>query len=77
MRYCGVCGTDIAIHAGKHPRAKAPLVIGHEFVGVIEEVRAERVASNQAIESSPTRCCRAAFAYHAAPERRMFAKSSN
>lgn len=39
MRYCGVCGTDIAIHAGKHPRAKAPLVIGHEFVGVIEEVR--------------------------------------
>ncbi|MDR3373357.1 MAG: alcohol dehydrogenase catalytic domain-containing protein [Ancalomicrobiaceae bacterium] len=39
MRYCGVCGTDIAIHAGKHPRAKAPLVIGHEFVGVVEEVR--------------------------------------
>lgn len=39
MRYCGVCGTDIAIHAGKHPRAKAPLVIGHEFVGVIEEMR--------------------------------------
>ena len=39
MRYCGVCGTDIAIYAGKHPRAKAPLVIGHEFVGVIEETR--------------------------------------
>ena len=39
MHYCGVCGTDIAIHAGKHPRAKAPLIIGHEFVGVIEEVR--------------------------------------
>jgi threonine dehydrogenase-like Zn-dependent dehydrogenase len=39
MRYCGVCGTDIAIHAGSHPRAKPPLVIGHEFVGVIEEIR--------------------------------------
>ncbi len=38
-RYCGVCGTDISIHAGKHPRAKAPLVFGHEFVGEIEEVR--------------------------------------
>ncbi|SNS26529.1 zinc-dependent alcohol dehydrogenase [Tropicimonas sediminicola] len=39
MRYCGVCGTDIGIFAGKHPRAKAPLVLGHEFVGTIEEVR--------------------------------------
>ena len=38
MHYCGVCGTDIAIVAGKHPRAKAPLTIGHEFVGTIEEM---------------------------------------
>jgi len=38
MRYCGVCGTDIAIVAGKHPRARPPLVIGHEFVGTIEEM---------------------------------------
>ncbi len=38
-RYCGICGTDIGIHAGTHPRAKAPLIFGHEFVGVIEEVR--------------------------------------
>lgn len=37
MRYCGVCGSDIGIYAGKHPRAKAPLVLGHEFVGVVEE----------------------------------------
>ncbi|SKA34615.1 zinc-dependent alcohol dehydrogenase [Consotaella salsifontis] len=39
MRFCGVCGTDIGIFAGKHPRAKAPLILGHEFVGVVEEVR--------------------------------------
>lgn len=38
MTYCGVCGSDIGIFAGKHPRAKAPLVLGHEFVGVVEEV---------------------------------------
>ena len=37
MRFCGVCGTDIGIYAGKHPRAQAPLVLGHEFVGVVEE----------------------------------------
>lgn len=39
MHYCGICGTDIGIVSGKHPRAKAPLVLGHEFVGTIEEVR--------------------------------------
>ncbi len=39
VHYCGICGTDISIHAGKHPRAKPPLVFGHEFVGTIEEVR--------------------------------------
>jgi threonine dehydrogenase-like Zn-dependent dehydrogenase len=38
MIYCGVCGSDIGIFSGEHPRAKAPLILGHEFVGVIEEV---------------------------------------
>ena len=36
VTYCGVCGSDIGIYSGKHPRAKAPLTIGHEFVGIIE-----------------------------------------
>jgi threonine dehydrogenase-like Zn-dependent dehydrogenase len=34
---CGICGTDLTIFAGKHPRSKAPLVIGHEFVGRVAE----------------------------------------
>jgi 2-desacetyl-2-hydroxyethyl bacteriochlorophyllide A dehydrogenase len=34
---CGICGTDLTIFAGKHPRSKAPLVIGHEFVGRVTE----------------------------------------
>lgn len=29
----GICGTDMMIYAGKHPRAKAPFAPGHEFVG--------------------------------------------
>lgn len=37
MTYCGICGTDIGIFSGKHPRAQAPLVLGHEFVGVVEQ----------------------------------------
>ena len=41
VTYCGVCGSDIGIYSGKHPRAKAPLIMGHEFVGVIEEINGE------------------------------------
>ena len=37
VHYCGICGSDIGIFSGKHPRAKAPLVLGHEFIGIIEE----------------------------------------
>ena len=35
----GICGTDMAIYAGKHPRAKAPLVMGHEFAGEIVDIK--------------------------------------
>lgn len=37
VRYCAVCGSDIGIYLGTHPRAKAPLVFGHEFLGVVAE----------------------------------------
>jgi 2-desacetyl-2-hydroxyethyl bacteriochlorophyllide A dehydrogenase len=36
VAYAGICGTDMMIYSGKHPRAKAPLVMGHEFSGTIE-----------------------------------------
>jgi threonine dehydrogenase-like Zn-dependent dehydrogenase len=37
VAYVGVCGSDMNIYQGMHPRAKAPLVMGHEFSGVIEK----------------------------------------
>jgi threonine dehydrogenase-like Zn-dependent dehydrogenase len=36
---CGFCGSDLGIVAGVHPRAKAPLTLGHEFCGTVELVR--------------------------------------
>jgi len=36
---CGFCGSDINIVAGTHPRAKAPLTLGHEITGTITEIR--------------------------------------
>lgn len=36
VAYSGICGTDLNIYAGTHPRAKAPLIMGHEFSGILE-----------------------------------------
>lgn len=32
----GICGGDLGIYKGLHPRAKAPLIFGHEFAGTVE-----------------------------------------
>ncbi|MBN1459317.1 MAG: zinc-dependent alcohol dehydrogenase family protein [Armatimonadetes bacterium] len=37
---CGVCGTDSHIYRGGFP-AQYPVIAGHEFAGVVEEVGAE------------------------------------
>ena len=34
VSHAGICGTDMMIYFGKHPRAQAPLIMGHEFSGV-------------------------------------------
>lgn len=38
VKYCGLCGGDMGVFAGTHPRAKPPLIQGHEFVGIIDEL---------------------------------------
>jgi len=35
---CGVCRTDIHIAEGDLPLRKSPLILGHEIVGVVDEV---------------------------------------
>ena len=39
---CGFCGSDISIVAGTHPRAKAPLTLGHEICGRIAQIATSR-----------------------------------
>lgn len=36
---CGFCGTDLSIFAGTHPRASAPLTVGHELAGSIVQIK--------------------------------------
>ena len=32
----GICGGDLGIYSGTHPRARPPLIPGHEFSGVLD-----------------------------------------
>jgi 2-desacetyl-2-hydroxyethyl bacteriochlorophyllide A dehydrogenase len=41
IKYCGICGTDMHIYNGVYSKDKLPLVAGHEFSGVIEQVGKE------------------------------------
>jgi threonine dehydrogenase-like Zn-dependent dehydrogenase len=50
----GICGTDMAIFAGKHPRAKAPLVMGHEFAGEIIEIKSSHIRTKLAVGDKVT-----------------------
>jgi L-iditol 2-dehydrogenase len=38
---CAVCGTDLKSYRSGNPRIKAPLVTGHEFTGLIENLGSE------------------------------------
>lgn len=37
---CAVCGTDLKTYVHGNPRIKAPMVMGHEFTGLVETVGA-------------------------------------
>jgi threonine dehydrogenase-like Zn-dependent dehydrogenase len=43
---CGFCGSDLGIVSGAHPRAKAPLTLGHEFCGTVELIRSASATLN-------------------------------
>ena len=57
--YAGLCGTDLHICAGEHPRAKAGLVIGHEVVGVVRGPAAAqaRLADDTPVVVNPLLSC--------------------
>lgn len=50
---CGICGSDRSIFVGHHP-ASPPVVLGHEYAGVVEavgpEVRTLRVGDRVAVD---------------------------
>jgi (R,R)-butanediol dehydrogenase / meso-butanediol dehydrogenase / diacetyl reductase len=56
VAYAGICGTDLHICAGEHPRAEAPLVLGHEFVGRLAQDAGD-LAAGQPVAVEPLLNC--------------------
>ncbi|NLC45215.1 MAG: alcohol dehydrogenase catalytic domain-containing protein [Clostridiales bacterium] len=40
--YAGVCGSDVTVYDGKHPTATVPVVVGHEIIGIVEEICSDK-----------------------------------
>lgn len=38
VAYAGICGTDLNIFSGTHPRAKPGLTMGHEFQVLLKRI---------------------------------------
>lgn len=56
VAFSGICGTDLHICAGEHPRAEAPLVLGHEFVGTLHSDM-NGLAAGQPVVVEPLLAC--------------------
>ncbi|MGY4691106.1 zinc-dependent alcohol dehydrogenase [Salibacterium sp. K-3] len=54
--YAGICGSDLNIFAGAHPRAQAPVVLGHEFSGIIEEGHSTLVKGTEVTVNPLMKC---------------------
>ncbi|MGO1383442.1 MAG: zinc-dependent alcohol dehydrogenase [Arachnia sp.] len=57
IAYNGVCGTDLSIFHGKHPRASAPLIMGHEMSGWVEVAGATGPAAGSLVIVEPLISC--------------------
>lgn len=62
VAYAGICGTDIMIYLGKHSRAKPPLVMSHEFAGIVVEAGESLFAADTPIVVNPLLSCGTCYA---------------
>ncbi|MBM3293691.1 MAG: zinc-binding dehydrogenase [Candidatus Aminicenantes bacterium] len=59
VRRIGVCGSDVHVLHGKHPFTSYPVVQGHEFSGLIEDVGRDvaRLRPGMAVTAIPQEVC--------------------
>jgi (R,R)-butanediol dehydrogenase/meso-butanediol dehydrogenase/diacetyl reductase len=56
VAYCGLCGTDLHICAGEHPRARPGIVLGHELSGRLHQAAGGLPAGTKVVVD-PLRNC--------------------
>ena len=70
MVYGGVCGSDVTVYKGLHMTAKAPVVLCHEILGVIETLpegykgdfkEGDRVVVNPVVECGTCAACKSGY----------------
>ncbi|MGC0362490.1 (R,R)-butanediol dehydrogenase/meso-butanediol dehydrogenase/diacetyl reductase [Rhodococcus sp. 27YEA15] len=57
VEYTGLCGTDFSILKGTHPRAAAPLILGHEITGVVAHSNGDGLAEGTRVTVEPLIHC--------------------
>ncbi len=61
LKYCGVCGTDIHIYNGDGGAfdVTPPLIMGHEFSGIVEKVgpKVKKVSVGDLVTVDPNQMC--------------------
>jgi len=58
VAYCGLCGTDLHICAGEHPRARPGTVLGHELSGRLHHGTGELAAGTKVVVDPLVSCGR-------------------
>jgi (R,R)-butanediol dehydrogenase / meso-butanediol dehydrogenase / diacetyl reductase len=56
VAYAGICGSDLHICAGEHPRARPGAVLGHELVGRTRDATSERPAGSPVFANPMIAC---------------------
>ncbi|RKL66492.1 zinc-binding dehydrogenase [Salipaludibacillus neizhouensis] len=65
VSYAGICGTDMMIYSGSHPRVKPPLIMGHEFSGQVKEIKGnETIKPGDRVTINPLISCGKCYACH-------------
>jgi len=57
VAYGGICGTDLMIYLGKHPRAQAPLTMCHEFSGIVADPGDSGLTEGTPVAINPLLTC--------------------
>jgi len=57
VAYAGICGTDLSVYVGKHPRAKPPLIMCHEFAGTITQADGDAFPKGTRVVVNPLLSC--------------------